>query len=392
MTARGTPVSRIVLAHALSATATTITVPLIAGTLYTATHSTAALALASAARMLPFVVLSGAAGRLVDRTDRRRLLVTSSLVRAVLAVLLTLLAAAHGPIALMVALACATAVAATPAYAAAGAAVFTLAGRTDRQRAMTQLTGVETAAWVVGPALGGLLLASAPTWTIPLAAAVIATVSAALITTVDLPPADPQPDLGPRTTMRALLATAPGPVAAAVAVNVAVDATSALLVLLGGDPTQYGLLVAALGTGAAAALLAAPATRTRHLPYYLTATATALLAASQITCTPVRALLLTTAGAGAVMAEAAATVSLQGLTPRTRRGAALGALDQVIVGGALAGTVAGPLAAASLGAPMTIAATAFLLAPLPLLLLRGHRTEQPPPTAPARAARPALRR
>ncbi|HEX5562703.1 MAG TPA: MFS transporter [Nocardioidaceae bacterium] len=120
-------------------------------------HGELLLGLAGGARMLPYVLLSWATGRLADRFRRDRLLRTTLLARLVLLLLLAT-AVAHQHV--LAAVACATlAVAAgTPAYPALAAAMPAVAGPACR-RATDLLVTVEVASFTAGPALGGLLLA-----------------------------------------------------------------------------------------------------------------------------------------------------------------------------------------------------------------------------------------
>ena len=117
------------------------------------------LGVAGAARMLPYVALSWAAGRLADRYARDRIVRLTLLARlgllfgvaAALAVGQTWLALVAATLAIAVA---------TPAYPALAAAMPGLAGR-QTERATSLLVTCEVASFVVGPALGGLLLAPA---------------------------------------------------------------------------------------------------------------------------------------------------------------------------------------------------------------------------------------
>ena len=383
------PVRRLLLSHALSATATMLPVPLLASLVYEATRSTGALALLGGGRMLPYVLLGGVAGRLADRADRALVLRGSALTRCAAAVALAAVVADHGPVALVAALAMLLTVAATPAYAAAGAALATLAHGRELERATGSLTCLETGAWVAGPALGGLLLTCAPPWTAGAFSALLALGAAGSVTGLHLPaPAEagPRRSLGPDHPVLWLRVCDPRVLSAVVLANVAVDGAGAVLVILVGG-AQYGLLVAALGGGALVCLLLVGRTRVSSLPLYVLVTAAALLLAGLLPWIPVRAALLLAAGAAAVATEVAATNTLQRAVPLRQQGQALGALDQLIVGGALVGTVAGPLTAEVLGAAAAVAVAGLLLLPAGVLLLlaRHHKSapaSRPPATAP----------
>jgi len=366
-------IRRLLAAHALSAAATTLPVPLLVRAVYQATESTGALSLLGIARLLPYVVLGSTAGRLVDRSDRRMLLIVSASIRAALAAGIAALVLLHGPVGLMVALAVASGIAATPAYAAAGAAVGTLVTGAERRRAMSALTSVETGAWVAGPALGGLLLDCDQQWSAPVAAALAATAAATLLLPLRLPPAPSKLSTGSAVSVWQVLASAPAVVIAVVLVNISIDGTGAVLVLLTGGGHSYGLLVAVLGSGAALSLAGARLIRIRYLSLYLSATALALTAAGFLTWLPGRAALLLMAGTAAVALEAAATTALQQHAPDHRHGEVLGALDQLLIGGALTGTAAAPLVATTLGPAYTIASAGLLLIPVAIVLTHRHQ-------------------
>jgi MFS family permease len=367
-------IRRLLAAHLLSAAATTLPVPLLVRAVYQATESTGALSLLGIVRLLPYVVLGSMAGRLVDRSDRRILLIVSAATRAALAAGIAVLALLHGPVGLMVALAVGSGIAATPAYAAAGAAVGALVTGAERRRAMSALTSVETGAWVAGPALGGLLLDCDQQWAAPAVSVLAATAAARLLVPLRLPPVPTEPSTGSATSVWQVLAFAPAVVTAVVLVNISIDGTGAVLVLLTGGGHSYGLLVAVLGSGAALSLAGTRLNRIRHLPLYLSATALALTAAGLLAWLPGRAGLLLIAGTAAVALEAAATTALQQHVPAHRHGEVLGALDQLLVGGALIGTAAAPLAATFLGPAYTVASAGLLLIPVATLLTGRHRS------------------
>ena len=109
-----------------------------------------------AARLLPYVVLSTAAGILADRFSRTTVLRWSAALRTLL------LAGAgaavlSGQLGLGVGLAALSVAVSTPAYPAAVAAMPRFGGpRTGRLTDL--LVTAEVAAFVVGPALGGVLI------------------------------------------------------------------------------------------------------------------------------------------------------------------------------------------------------------------------------------------
>ncbi|MEV6948850.1 MFS transporter [Streptomyces sp. NPDC051172] len=365
MTDRATT-RRLLGSHALSSTATTLPAPLLATSLHSATHSATALALLGAARMVPYIALGSLAGRLADRMNRRHLLQASSVVRAVLFAALTTAVTVHAHVVLLIVPAVTAVVAGTPAYAACGAALPDILERAPLERATRALTAIEAGAWVAGPALGGLLLAVAPPSAGPMLAAGLAGVAALLL--VGLPLPSPQPSAGPPAQSAwALLARVPDAVISVVAVNIAIDAVAAILVLLADSDEEYGLLAAGLGAGAAVCIATARWHFGVHLTTVTAATGTALIMAATADWPPARVALLLTAGTAAGYVEAYATTRVQHAVPSRRRGEALGALDQLIVTGALLGTILGPLATAWLTTPGTVAAAGCLVLAASLL-------------------------
>jgi len=127
------------------------------------TGSATWVALTTAARVLPIVVLGPIGGVLADRYDRRRLMIASDLARAALMVALAAVAAAGLPIVLapvIAAAATAASVAQPPCVAACTARFVPDA---ELQRAQALRSAVGQAAVVAGPALGAVvLLASTP--------------------------------------------------------------------------------------------------------------------------------------------------------------------------------------------------------------------------------------
>jgi MFS family permease len=357
---------RLLAGHAFAACATSVPVPLLARALAHGPHPAGALAALGAARMAPYLLLSGAAGRLADRMSRGALLRASTGARGLLLAAVAVAAAARGPVWVMAACTVTAVIAALPAYPAAGAALGA-GGGPRGERHLAALTAVEAGAWVAGPALGGLLLTCGPAWTAPAVAAAMCAAAALLLphallrTPGDGPStAAAQSRLAPidgGLTRRRWAGAAGGlirPLIAAAAVNVVVDATGAVLVQLASGARAYGLMTTALGSGSAVCLVACRRPGTRTLPA-LAGTAAGLLACAALPGTGPRVVALAVAGACAVRVETAATAAVQRTVPFQRRGQALGVLDQVVVGGAMVGTVTGPLTAAALTPPVTVA-------------------------------------
>jgi MFS family permease len=128
---------------------------------YQASRSPFVIGVVGAARILPYVVLSVPAGVIADRFDRRLVLMTSDLVRAVCMLVLTWLAATNGPAWAIVAVAILATCFATLFYPAIGALLPSLAANeTEFGPANSAWSTLSNLAFVVGPAIGGLLIAA----------------------------------------------------------------------------------------------------------------------------------------------------------------------------------------------------------------------------------------
>ncbi len=166
----------------------------------------------------------------------------------------------------------------TPTYPAIAAALPSLAGP-DRVRATELLVTIEVSAWVVGPALGGLMLAPAlRPWTLA-AAVVLAAVGFAFSTGITIPgPVEKAPD-AVGGMLRTVLSSAPalGALGLAGLLNLVITITGLVLLPLSMDVWRtgeagFGATTACLGFGALGAPLLARlarrtggATRTRGL-------------------------------------------------------------------------------------------------------------------------------
>ncbi len=136
-------------------------------------HGALIVGLAGAARMAPYVLLSWAIGSLGDHVRRDRLVRVTAALRLVFLVAAAA-AVASDHVGLGVLAAALAVLGGTPTYPAIAAALPGLAGA-NRARATELLVTIEVSAWVVGPALGGLLLAqSLRPWTLVVAAALAA--------------------------------------------------------------------------------------------------------------------------------------------------------------------------------------------------------------------------
>jgi MFS family permease len=349
-------------------------------------HGAWIVGLAGAARMAPYVLLSWAVGSLGDRVRRDRL------VRATYAARLAFLSVgAVGLAADLVGLAvvaCALAVAAgTPTYPTIAAGLPSLAGP-DRARATQLLVTVEVSCWVVGPALGGLMLTPATrSWTLAVAVT-LSLVAWCLVTDVVMP----VPAASSSGAVTGMLRTVAGcrPVVAALAqaglLNLLVTVVAVALLPLalddwGRGEGAFGLATAFLGFGALAApVLVRWIDLTIGRGFAVVSAALLVVAVSPL---PAVALVpLALAGAAGVVIESLVTGTLQDRVPDHHRAGALGLADAVMVGSCLVGSLVAPALVTSTGPRASILALA-VVALLPLAAAATYAVRAAPRTRPA---------
>ncbi len=252
---------RAVGGHAAGALALSVPWPLLLVEVARRSDDPFLLGLAGSARMVPFIVCSWAAGRLADRM-RRDLLIRLTLAARGALLLLTAVALVTGHVWTAVVAAGVAVAVATPAYPALVAAMPGLARRESR-RATDLLVTVEVGAFVVGAAIGGVLLHPATRMLIPWLPVALVALAAALLLPVRIPrPAVPD-DPAARISARTALAGAPAArraIGAMAVVNLAASLVALALVPLalvrwGSDEAGYGVATGALGLSSLAAPL-----------------------------------------------------------------------------------------------------------------------------------------
>jgi hypothetical protein len=343
-------------------------------------HAAFAVGLAAAARMAPYVMFSWAVGSLGDHVRRDRLVRTTMALRLVF-LLAAAAAMADDRVGLAVVAATLAVTCGTPAYPAIAASVPALAGP-GRAQATAELVTIEVSCWVIGPALGGLLLLQPlRPWTFVVAAALAA---AGLVLSVGIVipgPVEKAPD-AVAGMLREVLHCPPARAALGYAglLNLVGTATALTLLPLSeeswhrGD-AAFGLASACLGFGALGApLLSRLVTATVPRGLLVIAAAIVVVAA---TPAPWPALpVLALAGATGVVIESLLTGTLQYAVPDRYRAGALGLADSVMVGACLVGSLMAPGLARWAGARPALLLVA-VAAVLPLLAGRLVRASRP---------------
>ena len=398
---------RVILGHTCAAMGLSLPWPLLLVLVAEQDPDPLLLGVAGAARMLPFVLCSWAAGRLADAV-RRDLIVRLTLALRVVLLLGAAVATVAGAVWVAVAATTLAVAVSTPAYPALVAAMPGLAG--SRTRGATDLlVTIEVGAFVVGGAGGGLLLGGATRAFVPWLPVLLTALALVIVLPVPMP--RPVRAVGaPRPSAYRELRrhpTACRAVAAMAVVNL-VDA-AVLLTLLpltldtwGSDAAGFGLCTGVFGFAALAAPLLHRIGRT---PAVAVRRALLLLGAGVLLVAPAPSVgwslvPLALAGAASVALEAAATGVVQDELPDEVRATVLGVNDTVIVTAALVGSLAAPVAVALVGAGVVLVflaallvATAFWFRPRPqapatVVPSREEADARPDPAATPRRGQP----
>jgi len=359
---RSRPVGRLLAAYACGSLAVGLPWPLLVVLVWD--QGPLVVGLTGAARMAPYVLLSWAVGSIGDHVSRDRL------VRATMAGRLLFLGVAAGALATdhvgVAVVAAALAVATgTPTYPAIAASLPALAGD-DRARATELLVTIEVSAWVVGPALGGLLLAEpARPWTLAVSVA-LAALGLVLCTGIAIPgPVERAPDAVAGMLREVLTRRdALGALGMAGLLNLVVTMTGIALLPLcveswGTGESGFGAATACLGFGALGAPLLSRAWHGLGGPVTM-GSALVVVAATPV---PLPVLpVLAVAGAAGVLVESRATSTLQDAVPDHHRAGALGLMDTVMVGACLVGSLLAPLLVGLVGGRGVLIAAAVAVA------------------------------
>jgi MFS family permease len=368
---------------------------------YERTGSPTWLALTTAARILPIVVLAPLGGVLADRHDRRRLIIASELLCAALMVALAGVAASGLPVLLAPLLAAAATLAGSAHPSAVAASVPKLVPAEALQRANAARAAVGQAAIVAGPALGAVVLALSSPAVAILANALTFLASAAAIAAIPPGPAfTPAREGGEHPALLAELRAgidafrgAPAAVrvvAADVICSAVYGMLTVTLVLVairsGAGTGGYGLLIGAFGVGglAGAAVVArvdgAHWRRTLAIALGLVALPVAALGFAHTVWLAVALGLV--AGSGSVVAEVLSETALPRLLDEDVLGRAYGFMLPVALSGIVAGSLVGGPLVALLGVTGALVATgAAVLALAAVLLCRPLVVPVPVPAS-----------
>lgn len=366
------------------------------------THSAGWVAVTTAARVLPIVICGPFGGVLADRFDRRRIMIASDAIQAAAMLALTGVAAAGWPIALAPLLAALATLAGAPYPSCVAATTPRLVDAPRLAGANAARSAVNSASVVLGPALGGLLLALGSPTVAFLVNAISFIGSAVLV--ASLPAGDlfrprgaeserphPLAELAAGLTALRRNRAALRLVGADTSCSVVYGAQTVLFVLIartlgyGGD--GYGWLLAGCGIGGVFGTALAPRLVARGRPRLVLGTALLAVAVPlplfTVTCSLDLAVLLAVVGGiGAMLVEVFADTGLQQCLDERVLGRAYGFAIAAAIGGIAAGSLLAAPLVALLGAHGALVALGVLVAGHGVALLRRPRTWQPAGPAP----------
>ena len=366
---------------------------------YQRTGSALWAGVATAARVVPMVVLGPLGGAIADRFNRRRVMVACDLIRLVLMLALALAAAARLPVVIVPVLAALATAAGAPYLPATSATTPRLVPDADLPGANAARSAVTALGIIAGPALGGVLLllgspalafaVNALTFGVAAACVLAIRTGDAFTTSHSAAPVRGGLLHGIADGAAALRAhpAAVRLVGADLMCSLIYGTQTVLLVLVarsaGLGLHGYGYLFAGIGAGGV--LGTALAGRAARLPHR-----TALVAALALVGLPTLALpaahwgpaailLAGLTGTGAIGVEIMTETGLQRMLPEEVFGRAYGLALPASIAGIVAGSLIAPVLVSLLGATGALVACGAAVVGYAALLLRGTDSPVPAP-------------
>ena len=336
---------------------------------YGRTHSAAWAGAATAARVVPIVVIGPLGGVLADRFSWRKIMIVADIARMALMVLMAIVASAHLPIILAPVLAAAATVAAAPYLPCVAAMTPRLVGHNDLPGANAARSAVTTLGIIGGPALGGVLLLLGSPALAFLVNAVTFGLSALAVISIPAGYAFRSPGSGEnRTGFRhgirsgaAALRSQPEAlrlVGADVMASLMYGMQTVLLLVvsrrIGLGTHGYGYLFAGIGAGgllgtALAGRVSACRRPRLVLSAALAAVGVPMTLLAMITWSPAAVAIVAVTGTGAVLVEILTETSLQRTLDDEVFGRAYGLAVPASLGGIVVGSLLAPLLVAVFG-------------------------------------------
>lgn len=357
---------------------------------YADSNSPVLLGIVGAARILPYVLLSVPAGIVADRFDRRMVLLVTDVARGILMLVLVVAVMLDAPTLAIVAVAIAAACFSTFFGPAIAALVPTIVEERDLGIANSAWATLDNVAFIVGPALAGILLAGGGLEIAFLLNAVSFAIVAVVLWRLPIPPGAPTPATAsdgpesPAAGWRDLARPLAGPFILDSTTSIVGGGLGVLTVViaidvLGAGDAGTGYLNAAIGVGGVVAGIAGGALLARRLsvPLLLGGLAGGIgLAWLALTGDLLTAMLaIGVAVAGLLLLDVVNTTLVQRIVPDALRGRAVGALQTSSSILYALGSLLMPLLADALGVPAVLVGAAILMAAgavLALLLSEGQ--------------------
>jgi MFS family permease len=411
------PLTKLLLGEFISGIGDWLYIVAIFVVIYDETASAAAVGLFGAIRLLPYILLSIPAGLIADRFDRRLVLLASDLLRGGCMIALFFLVGNHAPIPVVVAVAMLAASGSTFFYPAIGAYLPSLAkDETQLGPANSAWASLGNVSFIIGPAIGGLLIAAGGLDAAFLLNAVSFLVIAAILWT--LPPSiagrtTPAGNEAEPGTATVVAPTEPGTAAAITATAVTDGAASiplrpmagltliqvtvgfldggiqaltiilAVTVLNAGEQAN-GYLNAAIGVGGlTGAIVSGVLVLRRRLSVPLLAgavlTALGVVVLGVVPVLGVALVAIGVSAAGSIVLDVILTTIFQRLVPDALRGRTLGFLMTANTVSAAAGAFVLPIVVTAFGAPLglSVPGIAIVVGSLVGLAMMGAAANRP---------------
>lgn len=342
---------------------------------YADSGSPVLLGIIGAARILPYVLLSVPAGMAADRFDRRLVLLVTDVARGILMVGMALAVMADAPVLVVVALAILAACFSTFFNPAIASLLPTLVDESDLGSANGAWATLDNVAFIIGPAIAGLLIAAGGLELAFLLNAATFGVVAVVLWRLPVAPRTAvgagQPDAAPTPTWRSLARPMVGPIVLDSASSFVLGGVSVLTVVLAVEVLDVGeagtgYLQAATGVGGVVAGIAGGALLARPLRIPLliggTAGAIGLIALGIAGGLALAMIAIAVAVGGLLLLDVVNTTYIQRTVPDALRGRAMGILQTSSAIVFSLGSLLVPILGAVLGVPVVLGIAAVLVA------------------------------
>ena len=345
---------------------------------YAESDSPVLLGIVGAARILPYVLLSVPAGIVADRFDRRMVLLVTDVARGILMLVLAAAVTVDAHIGVVIGLSILAACFSTFFNPAIAALVPTLVDERDLGPANSAWATLDNLAFIIGPALAGILLATGGLQVAFLLNAASFAVVAVVLWRLPVPgraePSSPRQEGGAAPApmhWRSLAGTLLGPFALDASTSFVSGGVSVLTVILavdvlGAGEAGTGYLNAAVGVGGVVAGIAGGSLLARPLRIPLLAGgligAAGLAGLGLSGALPFAMLAIAVAVAGVLLLEIVTTTLIQRVVPDELRGRAVGVIQTSSAILYSLGSLLMPILASAVGhGPVLIGAAALVL-------------------------------